>query len=638
VSTTKLDAHFRGLCHGLVRRGLILVPAILVLAVPVQASQLDAASPEELIEVLKANVYLTGDIVKRMEAQRHLQRFGKQDPQAVVPLILEELAAPRSYGKMAAHQRLALIELLRDIGPAAEASVPLLVEILQDPEEPYDSVKTQAAMALGWIGTAEAKAAAQAFYAGLSTEFADTATDTEADRSASQSAFLIRQELRSRAPSDGVISASVGQLRALGARAAPALPTLLRAYNDPRLGTGLREEITTTLQAAGVADVEAAAARAAAAESPDLLAEVIAEIRSEDSFIRGLAMTELGRMEASEPAIDAMIDALREGRNPGDAARVLGDFGEPAERALPEIVRYFDDERAGANAIQAAGKIGVKDPSTITGLRRVLAVPDHRHRGMAARALGVLHATEALPELVQVLSDGGKYDRILAASALGQLGHDAAPAVGALSAVLDDPDLDLRRAAVEALGRIGDAAAPATAAIAAQLKTGDGRLQEAARRALAAVGGPDAEIALDRDAGRFADADLAEARRLAMTSGMEGVSTFLTRLPDRRALALAHGLLGAPDPDSALSGALFLARHGVIEPAVPILADNLARRPDAEGLLTGLAYSMMHGGDETQIKPLFEDLSRFIRENRDRYSAEEWARLEALFQQSLQME
>ncbi len=638
MSTTGLIALVRGLCRGLVRRGFILVPVILVLAVPVQASQLDAASPEELIEVLKANVYLTGDIVKRMEAQRHLQRLGKQDPQAVVPLILKELAAPRSYGKMAAHQRLALIELLRDIGPAAEASVPLLVEILQDSEEPYDSVKTQAAMALGWIGTEEAKAAAQAFYAAISTEFAGTATDTDAGRSASQSAFLIRHELRSQAPSDGVIAASVGQLRALGARAASALPTLLRAYNDPRLGTGLHEEIAATLQAVGVADVEAAAARAASADPPDLLVEVIAETRGEDSFIRGLAMTELGRMAASEPAIDAMIEALREGRNPGDAARVLGDFGAPAERALPEIVRYFDDETAGANAIQAAGKIGIKDPSTIAGLRRVLAMPDHRHRGMAASALGALHATEALPELMQALSDGGKYDRILAATALGRLERDAAPAVGALTAVLDGPDLDLRRAAVEALGRIGDAAAPASAAIAAQLASGDRRLQEAARWALAAVGGPDAEAALDQDAGRFSDADLAEARRLAVTSGMEGVSNFLYRLSDRRALVLADRLLAEQDPDSAFTGALFLARHGVIEPAVPILADNLARRPDAEGLLTGLVYSMMHGGDETQIKPLFEELWRFLRENRDRYSSEEWARLEALFQQALQME
>ena len=41
----------------------------MAVTVPAQSSELDAASPEELIEILKANVYLTGDIVKRMAAQ-----------------------------------------------------------------------------------------------------------------------------------------------------------------------------------------------------------------------------------------------------------------------------------------------------------------------------------------------------------------------------------------------------------------------------------------------------------------------------------------------------------------------------------------------------------------------------------------
>jgi hypothetical protein len=50
-------------------------------------------------------------------------------------------------------------------------------------------------------------------------------------------------------------------------------------------------------------------------------------------------------------------------------------------------------------------------------------------------------------------------------------------------------------------------------------------------------------------------------------------------------------------------------------------------------MLTGLAYSMMHGGDEAQVKPLFEALERFIRDNRDRYSSEEWDKLERLFPQ-----
>ncbi len=611
---------------------LIFALAVMAVTGPAQSSELDAASPEQLIEVLKANVYLTGDMVKRMAAQKRLERLGKQDPQAVVPLIVKELSPPRSYGKIAAHQRLALIELLRDLGPAAEASAPLLMEILNDPEEPYESVKAQAASALGRIGTAEARAAAQAYYAGLQTEFADKASGTEATRSLVQSAFLIRQELRSRQPSDGVVSASVASLSALGPRSAPALPTLLRAYSDPRLGTALHDTIGNAIRTAGVSDVEGAAAQAAAQRGvPDILSEVIAETRHPEPFVRSLAMTELGRLGASEPAIEAMISALREGRNPGDAARALGDFGKPAARALPDIARYFDDERSGPNAIQAAGKIGVKDPAIVAGLRRVLATPGHRHRGQAASALGRLAASEALPELQQALDDGGKYDRILSAKALGRLGPAAAPAVDALAATLNQPDLDLRRAAVVALGQIGEAAAPATAVIAEQLNSGDTRLKNSARQALSKVGGPQADAALKQDASRFANADPAEIRRLAATHGMEGMSQYLFRLPERRSGPLARRLLSEQQPDSAYIGALFLARQGDIEPAIPILADNLARRPDAEKMLTGLAYSMMHGGDETHIQPLFQGLLRYLEENRDRYTAEEQARLEALF-------
>ena len=144
---------------------------------------------------------------------------------------------------------------------------------------------------------------------------------------------------------------------------------------------------------------------------------------------------------------------------------MLGDFGKPAARALPDIARYFDDERSGSNAIQAAGKIGVKDPAIVAGLRRVLATPGHRHRGLAASALGRLEASEALPELQQALAEGGKYDRILSANALGRLGPAAAPAVAALAATLTQPDLDLRRAAVVALGQNRGAAAPAAGGI-----------------------------------------------------------------------------------------------------------------------------------------------------------------------------
>jgi hypothetical protein len=77
-----------------------------------------------------------------------------------------------------------------------------------------------------------------------------------------------------------------------------------------------------------------------------------------------------------------------------------------------------------------------------------------------------------------------------------------------------------------------------------------------------------------------------------------------------------------------------LAHRGDIEPAVPVLADNLARRAKPDQLLSGLIWSMMHGGDEARIAPLIQSLRQFIEDNRSRYSAEERARLEALFQQA----
>lgn len=108
------------------------------------------------------------------------------------------------------------------------------------------------------------------------------------------------------------------------------------------------------------------------------------------------------------------------------------------------------------------------------------------------------------------------------------------------------------------------------------------------------------------------------------------MSKYLFRLPPRRAGPLARRLLSERRPDSAYAGALYLARRGDIEPAIPILADNLARRPDAERMFAGLAYAMMHGGDETRIQLLLKGLRRYIEKNRDRYTDEEQARLDTL--------
>ena len=92
------------------------------------------------------------------------------------------------------------------------------------------------------------------------------------------------------------------------------------------------------------------------------LAETLADITSNDSLIAALAMSELARLGPSKRVIDALIAALRTNHNPGEAARVLGDFGPAAAHAIPDLLPYLTDRVAGPNAIQAVGNIGSPDP------------------------------------------------------------------------------------------------------------------------------------------------------------------------------------------------------------------------------------------------------------------------------------
>jgi hypothetical protein len=111
---------------------------------------------------------------------------------------------------------------------------------------------------------------------------------------------------------------------------------------------------------------------------------------------------------------------------------------------------------------------------------------------------------------------------------------------------------------------------------------------------------------------------------------MKGMMKYLFRLPERRARPLASRLVSDRQPDRAYVGALYLARQGDRERAIPILVDNLARNPDARNLFMGLVYASAHGGDATHIRRLFQEMAQYAEENRDRYSEEERARLDGL--------
>ncbi len=118
-----------------------------------QRSQPPTAQAEDLpslLQALRENVGLTGNIVLSLEIQKNISKLGKREPRAVVPVIVRELKAPSISDRKAADYRMALISVIEDIGPAAEAAVTVLTEIVQDEKERNDFVLLKARMARSW--------------------------------------------------------------------------------------------------------------------------------------------------------------------------------------------------------------------------------------------------------------------------------------------------------------------------------------------------------------------------------------------------------------------------------------------------------------------------------------------------------
>ena len=118
------------------------------------------------------------------------------------------------------------------------------------------------------------------------------------------------------------------------------------------------------------------------------------------------------------------------------AARSLAALGPRAREAVPALLAGMMRSSAGIEFEMAVAK--------------------------AFKALG----SAAVPQLVAALRVPDARTRFYAARALATVGPPAAPAVGALVAVLQrDPDYGVRGSAATALGGIGAAAASATAAL-----------------------------------------------------------------------------------------------------------------------------------------------------------------------------
>jgi HEAT repeat protein len=133
--------------------------------------------------------------------------------------------------------------------------------------------------------------------------------------------------------------------------------------------------------------------------------------------------------EAASSAVDAICALITDGPPglPGDAMRVLGRIGPPAEHAVPLLLRYLRDGDSGAIRKEAAAALAGIKPQT----------------------------PAAIDGLAAALIDTDENVREAAAIALREIGPAAASAKGALEKAASTSDASTRKAATEALAAIG---------------------------------------------------------------------------------------------------------------------------------------------------------------------------------------
>jgi len=173
-------------------------------------------------------------------------------------------------------------------------------------------------------------------------------------------------------------------------------------------------------------------------------------IKSLDEMVRMMATDALGEI-ASEETLDvlAVLTTDRSAPVRGAAATSLGKIGHP--KAIPRIETMLDDPDPNVQLSAAEGlmRLGKKRLDVYEKSLR------HTDYGVRHFAISSLHKTggkEALPLLIQSLSDEAPRVRIAAVRAMGSLGDkDDAEA---LRKMLNDPDLSVRAYAAGNIGRL----------------------------------------------------------------------------------------------------------------------------------------------------------------------------------------
>jgi HEAT repeat protein len=364
--------------------------------------------------------------------------------QAAVPMLINTAGSDEPEVRMQALMALAAI------GPAAQSALPAAVGALDDSQ---NSVRYGAAYAIGRIGQYDAEAdkklqvlvQAQDPFLQMVSVYALARLHPGDEPMLVRAVQLLVGALKS--PDPKVRSGAVRALLELDPPSELTAPALVAALSD--------------------ADPEVLAnvADAAAAQGERMVPRLIRGL--ENPKLKKVAVMVVQRIGPdAKGAVPAMIKALeadQDGEFRTEVNFAFGAVGPGASAAVPALMKALSDRdnRVVYSACYALGKIGPEaGKEDLAPLRNQLNSPDPMTRLVAALALVEILpddleiARQTVPLFTEGLKNPDELVRIESARALGNLGGTAKSVVPALTQATSDPSEAVRQQAAAALQKI----------------------------------------------------------------------------------------------------------------------------------------------------------------------------------------
>lgn len=451
----------------------------------------------------------SSDVQARIDACQELARLGPKAEAAVSQLVA---AVESSHPQLQRNAALALAEL----GTAAAPAVTALAANLSNTDA---DVRAYSAYALGSIGPA-ARGATRALIKAMNDQ------DPVVRRVVRNALYQIKPEPAVAIPLFANLLASdepaevASAVEVLVEAGVAAVPVLIHALQDEQAAYGaclaLAEigapaapavkALTKSLDSeTPEVRMEALAALAAIGQSSESLAAKICSMLDEDAaeavrYEAAYALGVLGDQTVALPTLSKALDSEDEFLRVTAAWAYLRLTDNAQSPGLDQAVKTVIDGLSSASLpVRAMAIRACADPDVPIGrlddmLPRALAgCDDPEQKAAILDALATL-GPKVIPLCLASLNGPGP-QRLIALELLTKLGPEAAPAIAAICAVLDDTDPQLRQESLYTLGAIGPGAAAVVEKVIARLTDENGDVRAAACYALGKIG-PAAATAL----------------------------------------------------------------------------------------------------------------------------------------------